>query len=830
MWKSHPCWGNCPADAPFYFRTENYEQTSTSLKFKTTRDNPILSPSSLGPFPNYVVKKYSCAEIDSDPCTGDTNAQIGLTWKYGYFEALIRNPKAQMMWPAFWLFGERNSKSIWNEIDCFEFATGDALITTNHWQTTNGNHEGNGKWIYSLPNQSFGSTWVTYAVKWEPNKIVWYINNKAIRVETDRFPSLSIIPSTAMRIMVGAGMSEMVPFDLNLPEVFPNSVELEYIRVYQRPDHNTPNPIFSVNSKTGFSPQTPMNIPFNNSLPIIMDASESYMPGHAYFLSVQRCDVNGNLFSPEASAWLNTTEVDNVNKLDLRVFAVAHGLTITQGNYYRIKLAGSSPWTESNQYLYTGTCSNQINFKVNGQISPNLPTIINISYNNGKPRVISELFNSISCDNSYFLSVAQCNSSGVVTQGTEKSKWLTSQEKNYVGYFDIENFCIQSGLPLIEGSYYKIKWAAGVPWTEKSCLIYILPCSSTISFDINRQTNLFPNSINIENGDDIVLDGSLSLFCNNNYFVSVQECNQNGIVAGGIEISELNPHFSYNPDMKEYRYSIGRYDIRDLCKRKNFILECGKFYRIKLATGSWVESSKVIYIRPCSNINNTFNVYNNDYIIKNCNLVNECVCDQANNITIYAQNAISCNQSYFLSIQKRLNGILVLPEAKAWLSSKDIYSLKTLGNLNLKTFARDPNGDGILTDGFELCNSSDPNYPNISYNLKLVAGSGSCNSFSWVENNKIIIFGSSSGKLASVNDTLPLNYTESLDDFQIYPNPSINDYFLIKSSSNKDFVNLKILNTSGKLIKIITKVNKEDIVDVSDLSSGLYFVQVHFTD
>src|SRR5690606_28036232 len=121
-------------DAPFYFRNSNYTQTSTSLKFVTTKDNPIIVP----PSPDYVTKYYSSSQIESDPCTLDTLPQANYTYKYGYFEARIKNPKAQMMWPAFWLFGEKNSKSKWNEIDCFEFGTGDGLIMTNHYQSPSG--------------------------------------------------------------------------------------------------------------------------------------------------------------------------------------------------------------------------------------------------------------------------------------------------------------------------------------------------------------------------------------------------------------------------------------------------------------------------------------------------------------------------------------------------------------------------------------------------------------------------------------------------------------------------------------------------------------------
>jgi hypothetical protein len=553
------------------------------------------------------------------------------------------------------------------------------------------------------------------------------------------------------------------------------------------------------------------------------------MPSHGYFLSIQRCDINGNLFTPEASGWLSSTDIDNIQKLDIKPFASTHGLTISPGNYYRIKLAGF-PWVETNQYIYTGTCTNTVNFKINGQNTTVWPSAITINYNNGKPRIISDVSATVTCDNSYFLSVAQCNASGGVIAGTEKTKWLTASDKDYLSYFDIENFCIQNGLTLTGGNYYKVKWVAGNPWTEKAQVVYIAPCSNSISFDINGQTNAFPSAINIANGNDILLDGSSSLFCNNNYYVSVQECYSNG-TGFGTEIAEWAPHSTYNAQEKVYYYSIGRYDIRDFCKRKNFDLGCGKYYRIKLATGSWVELSRVIYIQPCLNVNNSFEVENFNYyeVSKHCYVTNECFSTEAGNVTLYSPSSISCNQSYFISVQKRLNGNLTGTEAASWLNTQDIYDLKTVGIFNLKTFAKDPNHDGIYTDGFVLCDPSDPNYPNITYRVKLVAGAGSCNSYTWVENNKIIYFGGGSGRFANIDTTLSQVYSEPLDGMQIYPNPASNS-FLINSSMEKEFSDLKIIDILGNSLKIFHNMHKQDIIDISEIPSGIYFVQGIFAD
>lgn len=88
-------------------------------------------------------------------------------------------------------------------------------------------------------------------------------------------------------------------------------------------------------------------------------------------------------------------------------------------------------------------------------------------------------------------------------------------------------------------------------------------------------------------------------------------------------------------------------------------------------------------------------------------------------------------------------------------------------------------------------------------------------------------------ELYEVTDTLPVHLaTDDIHradeknanaDIQIYPNP-VTEYFSVKSKENYRIETVKIFDSSGKLMKNI--MNNNDKINVSDLSSGIYFVRI----
>ena len=806
MWRNGYCSGTIgPDNDPFYYIDAAYSFDTSTISLNLKRETGLDTPY------GYVKKQFSAATLSSDPCNRDTVQKTlpnGITWTYGYFEMRCKNPKSQLMWPAFWLLGPGNSHCAWNEIDIFEFGTGDDLVMTNHYGY-GGKFISRGlqKWLYAIPGQTFGDTWVTYGLLWDPDKIIWYINNIPVRVQTTKDSVL--IPNSAMHLIASTGFEySFTPYDLYLPSVLPNAMQIDYIRVYQRPDYTIPSPSFLVNNQQSFISQSPISIPFANNLPIIMDASKSFMPNSTYFLSIQQCDNMGNLSGTEAMAWLDSNQVYSINQLDITAFAQSLGINLLKGNEYRIKLAGTSPWTESNQYIYLDTCINSIVFKVNGQNQTTYPNAINIANNYGKPRLIVDASNSISCSDSFLITLQQCDQSGLLI-GNVIVEWLPPNGLSNLSGIDIEYFSNSQNFPLQYGNYYLLKIAAGDTTFYSRQIIHINDCINSISFSINGNTNNFPTAISIGNGQDIILDGSASNFCNNNFNLSIQACD----IAGnpiGQSVSEWDNYIAGNGP---YYYTIGRSDIRGFCLKHNFILNCGTYYLIKLSAGDTITSqTKIIYIEPCPSTNNSFTVWANDASPVHCSrpCPDADCCSGKEYITLYAPNSISCNQSYFLSIQK-LDYFLhpIGNEAAAWLTLNDITNLKTNGTLDVHAFARDTSHNGGIkfkADG--------------TYRIKLMAATGACNADSTNEFSTIIYLGKGT----------PIITPDSISNsIKIFPNPT-DGFLAISLPANGNTITLNITDVRGRILKSIQTNANVSTINITDIAPGIYFIQAIFPD
>jgi hypothetical protein len=336
-------------------------------------------------------------------------------------------------------------------------------------------------------------------------------------------------------------------------------------------------------------------------------------------------------------------------------------------------------------------------------------------------------------------------------------------------------------------------------------------CTNTVSFTINGNASSFPNAIPIGNDQDITLDGSASSFCSNSYCISIQQCDVNGNPTGS-EVSEwLNYISGSNPG--PYYYSIGRFGIINFCQQNKVNLGCGNYYRIKLMAGDSVTMQvKIIYILPCKNVNSSFTVWANDVPPVHCSkpCPNDDCCTGTETITLYAPNSISCNRSFFLSIQQCdyfLNPVGNI--AAGWLSWNDIINLTTNGTLDLHTFAKDTTHNGGIrfkADG--------------TYLIKLLAGSGNCNEDSRNEYSTIIYL----GKGTAINATDP-----PFNGIFIYPNPS-NDLIVVLIPNNGSPVTIKVLDLQGRILKSIQTANEYQIIYISDLAPGIYLIEGVFSD
>ncbi len=181
--------------------------------------------------------------------SGRISTQNKRDFTYGVFEARLKVPEGKGFLPAFWLMAtDENVYGQWprcGEIDIMEVHGSDTRTTygTIHY----GNPHRQSQATRTLRNGTFADSFHTFAVKWEPGEISWYVDGFLIHRENDWYS-------------VTEGQGEITypaPFDqpfyiiLNLavggswvgyPDRttdFKNArYEIDYVRVWQKETYN----------------------------------------------------------------------------------------------------------------------------------------------------------------------------------------------------------------------------------------------------------------------------------------------------------------------------------------------------------------------------------------------------------------------------------------------------------------------------------------------------------------------------------------------------------------------------------------------------------------
>jgi beta-glucanase (GH16 family) len=161
------------------------------------------------------------------------------TQKYGYFEARMKLPVGQGVWPAFWAMPDRGIEAgeQWKrastanggmEYDIMEHLTswGPYRYTTAlHWDGYNKEHKAIGARVYFKPD---AEGFVTSGLLWSPGLVVFYCQGKEVaRWKNKRIGSIR--SNILFTMPVGGWENAKYPDDTQLPLDF----EIDYVRVWQ---------------------------------------------------------------------------------------------------------------------------------------------------------------------------------------------------------------------------------------------------------------------------------------------------------------------------------------------------------------------------------------------------------------------------------------------------------------------------------------------------------------------------------------------------------------------------------------------------------------------
>jgi beta-glucanase (GH16 family) len=179
--------------------------------------------------------------MGSNYTSGRINTAGKFEQMYGRFEARMKLPFGQGLWPAFWLLGNNESQVKWpacGEIDVMENVGRDPTNSNGllHGPGYSGsNHLGS---PYTLAG-GYSSDFHVFAVEWEQNVFRFYVDDNLYETITPsdlaaRDPSLVWVFDHPFFIIVNVAVGGGYPGNPDNTTTFPQLLTVDYVRVYSR--------------------------------------------------------------------------------------------------------------------------------------------------------------------------------------------------------------------------------------------------------------------------------------------------------------------------------------------------------------------------------------------------------------------------------------------------------------------------------------------------------------------------------------------------------------------------------------------------------------------
>ena len=176
----------------------------------------------------YLSQPYTSGKIDS---------QNKRYFTYGRFEARMKLPKGQGFWPAFWLWPNDDSLP-YREIDIMEaIGSNTKNIETTCWVGGDSWDVADSiGWDYTM-SVDFSLDYHIYAAEWKPGQIDYFVDTvKVFSCLKSNAPQWQLdIPTNQMFIIFNLAVGGDMPGSPSSTTVFPNSMYVDYVRVYQDP-------------------------------------------------------------------------------------------------------------------------------------------------------------------------------------------------------------------------------------------------------------------------------------------------------------------------------------------------------------------------------------------------------------------------------------------------------------------------------------------------------------------------------------------------------------------------------------------------------------------
>jgi beta-glucanase (GH16 family) len=163
-------------------------------------------------------------------------------WKYGRIEVRAKLPRGQGLWPAIWMLPTDEKYGGWaasGEIDIMELVghQPDQVLGTLHYgdKWPHNKHTGSS---FDLPNGTFADDFHTFAVEWEAGRIRWFVDGNLYQTQTKWSTTSAPFPAPfdqRFHLILNVAVGGKLPGNPDATTRFPQQMQVDYVRVYQRP-------------------------------------------------------------------------------------------------------------------------------------------------------------------------------------------------------------------------------------------------------------------------------------------------------------------------------------------------------------------------------------------------------------------------------------------------------------------------------------------------------------------------------------------------------------------------------------------------------------------
>jgi beta-glucanase (GH16 family) len=160
---------------------------------------------------------------------------------YGRFEARIKIPKGQGIWPAFWMLGNDISTVSWpkcGEIDIMENIGREPGINHGslHGPSTTAPTSDMTSTISLPAGQAYGDDFHVYAIEWEPGTVRFYVdaNNYATFTQAQWPAGGQWVFDKPFFILLNVAVGGSWPGNPDATTQFPQQMLVDYLRVYTK--------------------------------------------------------------------------------------------------------------------------------------------------------------------------------------------------------------------------------------------------------------------------------------------------------------------------------------------------------------------------------------------------------------------------------------------------------------------------------------------------------------------------------------------------------------------------------------------------------------------